>query len=188
MLEKVTQFMGAAALHLGAIALLWVLLIVSGYTIARWCIKQEISWQRVVRWISVAMGAVFIVVALLYALPLTITAPITQVLVPNLVCAAALHALLLAVDRYMLHRYGDGIIATRLVLGIIIIYIIAVLGSIALIKFNSLTVMHLSQIVTGYLTRTAIIGLLILEILGGRCKDSQNSKATSGSSYNARKW
>lgn len=186
MIDKVIQFMGAAAVNLGAIALLWVLLVVSGYVIARWCIRQEVSWQRVVRWISLAMAIVFGAVAFLYALPVKITAPLTEVLVPNLVCAAALHALMLAVDRYMLHRYGEGIIPTRLVLAIIIIYVVAILGSVALIKINYLPLMHLSEIATGYLTRTAIVGLLVLEILGGRCKDTENEKASSFSS--ARRW
>jgi hypothetical protein len=188
MFEKVTDFLGVAAMNLGAVAVLWVLLTVSGYAIARWCIKQEISWQRVVRWISVAMAIVFGSVALLYILPPALTAPMTKVLVPNLICAAALHALLLAIDRYMRHRYGDGIIQTRLVVAIIVIYVVAILGSIALMKLNYLTIMQLSDIATGYLTRTAIMGLLALEILGGRCKDTQEDGSSSNSNYGSRRW
>ncbi len=184
MFERIADFFGVAAMHLGAVAVLWLLLTISGFAIARWCIKQEISWQRVVRWISVGMAVVFGSVALLYILPAHMTAPLTQVLVPNLVCAAALHALLLAIDRYMLHRYGDGIIPTRLVVALVTVYTVALLWSLAVIKLNYLPVMELSSIAVGYLTRTAIMGLLALEILGGRCKDTQIESA----SYGARRW
>ena len=189
MLEKVTEFLGVAAMNLGAILFLWVLLVVSGYAVARWCIKQTVSWKRVVCWISAVMGVVFGSVALLYILPPTLTAPISKVLIPNLICAAALHALLLAVDRYMRHRYGEGIIPTRLVVAIIIIYVSAILWSLALLKLNYISLMNLSDITTGYLTRTAIIGLLVLEIVGGRCKDSQEDDTSVSTSGNyGRRW
>lgn len=185
MFERLSNFFELAALHLGAVAVLWVLLVLSGFVIAKWCIKQEISWQRVVRWISVAMALVFGAVAVLYLLPPEWTSPLTKVFVPNMIAAAALHALLLAIDRYMRHRHGEGIIQTRLVVAIIGVYTIAVLFSLVIIKLNYLTLMELSSIATGYLTRTAIVGLLAMEILGGRCKDSQTE---SSSTYTSSRW
>src|SRR3989338_8720882 len=99
MLEKVSHFFGPAVIHLGAVGVLWMVLVFAGYAIARLCIKQEVAWQKVVTWISTAMIIVFCGIVLLYLLPKSFTIPFASVVIPNLVCAVALHALLLSVDR-----------------------------------------------------------------------------------------
>lgn len=163
----------AAAIHLSAVALLWVLLSIAGYAIARWCIKREIRWQKVVRWITAAMVLVFCSVLALYLIPERFTSSLTDVLVPNVVCAAALHALLLAVDRYMRHRFSEGIIPTRLVVAIILIYGLIGAASVTLIKLSFVPLIQVVDITIGYLTRIAVLGLLFVEILAGRCKDQK---------------
>jgi hypothetical protein len=186
MFEQVKDVMEQSALHLGAIAFLWLFLVVAGFVITRWCIKQEISWQGVIRWISIIMSIVFALVVLMYLLPQRFSVPITKVLVPNLICAIVLHALLLSVDRYMRHRYSEGIIQTRLVLAIITIYICSISASVGLIKIHYLTLMRFSDILIGYLTRIALLGLLILEVLAGRCKDRSTQEAITNDTYTQR--
>lgn len=181
MIEKVSLFAGAAATRLGAIAVLWVVVIVAAYAMARWCIRQHIAWQKVVQWVSLAMGTVFIGTALLYIFPQEITVPVTRIFVPFLICAVALHSLLLSIDRYMRHKHSEGIIPTRLVVAIFIIYLLALLFALALAKVATLAALiNVSSIAVSYLTRIALVSLLVLEIFGGRCKDqSENDSSTT---------
>lgn len=190
MLEKVADFFGIAALYLAAVVLLWVLLIVSGYALTRWCVKYSIAWSSVVKWITGAMLIVFVSTVTLSLLPPHLAVPITKVIIPSLVCAAALHALLLSTDRYMRHKYGEGIMPTRLVVAIILVYTMMILGSVGLIKLDYLPVMKLFAITIGYLTRISIIGLLVLEIWSGRCKEQKDddNSSISSSGYSGGRW
>lgn len=186
MIDKLKLVIEQSAIYLGAVALLWFFLSIAGFAITRWCIKQEISWHRVIKWISMGMVTIFCSVVVIDFLPQTIGLAITQVVVPNIMCAAALHALLLSVDRYMRHKYEQGIIQTRLVVAIMLIYIAAGLFSVAVIKLQYLFVMRLSDIAVGYLTRTALIALLILEILAGRCKEEEKNEIVASDDYTGR--
>jgi hypothetical protein len=171
MVANLGAFAQAAATHLIALSILWGVLVASSYVMVHWCLKKNMEWVRAAQYISVAMGLVFLCVVALYLLPEAWTVPLTKVIVPRLVCAAVLHSLILAVDRYMRHRYADGIIPTRLVVSIIGIYAISLLGSFLLLKINNLLLIEISDIATDYLTKGAIVGLLFLEVIGGRCKD-----------------
>lgn len=189
MIQKFTALAEAAAVNLGAIALLWALFIATGYVMARWCFEQPIAWQKIIKWVSIAMGIVFICTVLMYILPEYATIPLTKVFVPYLICAIALHSFLLAVDRYMRHRHGEGIIQTRLVVAIITIYVVAILASLGMLKLHVASLIELSDIAVGYLTRTSIVALLVLEVIGGRCKEKSegaDSATTSTSSYSSR--
>lgn len=174
MLVKFQSFVSGAMLHVGALVALWVLLVVASYGMAHWCFKKDIAWKKIIQWISVGMGIVLGAILALDFLPVRISAPLTKVIIPYLICAAALHSFLLAVDRYMRHKHSEGIIQTRLVVAVITVYVVSILLSLLVLKLNYLSVMTLSDIGVGYLTRIAIIGLLVLEILGGRCKDNQD--------------
>lgn len=186
MFQQIKGVMEQSALHLGAIVFLWAFLVIAGFVITKWCMKKEISWRRVIRWISIIMSTVFALVVLMYLVPQRFSLPITKVLVPNLICAVVLHALLLSVDRYMRHRYSEGIIQTRLVLALITIYIFSILVSVGLIKIHYLPLMRFSDILIGYLTRIAVLGLLILEILAGRCKDRSIKEVEADDIYTQR--
>ena len=174
MLVKLQGLMSDAMLNLGALVVVWVLLVVASYGITRWCLKKDIAWEKIIQWITIGIGIVFGAIAVLDFVPVRISAPLTKVIIPYLICAAALHSFLLAVDRYMRHKYSEGIIQTRLVVAVITVYVVSILLSLLVLKLNYLSVMTLSDIGVGYLTRIAIIGLLALEILGGRCKDNQD--------------
>lgn len=187
MMEKVSIFAGTAATRLGAIAVLWFVVVVAAYAMARWCIRQHVPWQKVVQWVSLAMGTVFISTAVLYFFPKEIIVPVTKIFVPYLICAAALHALLLGIDRYMRHKHGEGIIPTRLVVATFIVYLLALLFALALAKVTRLAALiNVSDIAVNYLTRIAILSLLALEVVGGRCKD-QSEDDTMTKDY-TRRW
>lgn len=186
MVDRLKLVMEQSAIYLGAVALLWFFLVIAGITIAKWCIKEELSWQRVVEWISAGMALFFFSVLIIDFLPQSIGLALTQVIIPNIMCAAALHALLLSVDRYMRHKYGQGIIQTRLVVVIMLIYIITGLFSVGIIKLQYPFFMRLSDIAVGYLTRTALVVLLILEILAGRCKEEEKNEVIASDDYTGR--
>lgn len=186
MVGKLGAFFQALATHLIALAVVWVLLVGVSYVMLRWCFQRQIPWVRAAHWITGAMGVVLGGMGVLYALPLSLTLPISTVIIPHGICAMALHSLLLAVDRYMRHRFGEGIIQTRLVLFIITIYAVTILGAIVLIKVNNSFLSTISSLVFDYLTRGAIMGLLVLEIWGGRCKEPSD-ESTSGS-FMSKRW
>jgi len=182
MIKKLGVFAQALTTQFIALGIIWAFLVGVSYVMLRWCFKQDIPWTKAVHWITGAMIVVLVGMGALYVLPLSITAPISQVIIPRLVCAMALHSMLLAIDRYMIHRYGEGIIPTRLVLSIILVYTVSILGAIALIKIQNKFLIDVAEIVVDYLTKGAIAGLLFLEIFGGRCKEKSSDDASNGSS------
>jgi len=184
MVKNLGEIAQALAAQLIALGVVWTLLVVTSWIMFKWCFKREISWTRAAHWITGVMGVVLVGMGIQYALPQTLTAPIAQVVIPHIVCAMALHGLLLAVDRYMRHRDGEGIISTRLVLSILLIYVFSILGAVGLIKIHTIFLTDVAEIVVDYLTTGAIVGLLVLEILGGRCKDqTQNLNENSSNNY-----
>lgn len=172
MLVKIQGFMSEAMLHFGALVVLWVLLVAASYGVSHWCVKSELGWRKIIKWITVGMGIVCGGMIVLHFLPVSLGIPLTKVVIPYVVCAAALHGFLLAVDRYIRHKYADGMIQTRLVVAVITVYVVAISLALLVLKIPYASVMTLSDICIGYLTRIAIFGLLVLEILGGRCKES----------------
>lgn len=190
MLAKLQDFMGIAMLHSGALIVSWALLIIASYGMAHWCFKSEISWRKIITWISIAMALVLTVVMTLDFLPDEISDPFRKVIVPYLICSVVLHSFLLAVDKYMCHKYNERIIQTRLVVAVIAVYGLFLGAGCLVLKVGPGTFMTLTDIGVGYLTRIGIVGLLVFEVMGGRCNCKNtienNSESEESDSYTSR--
>lgn len=180
MVKNVGAFAQALATQLIALGMVWMLLVAVSWMLLRFCFNKEVSWASTARWISGSMVFMAVAMGSLYILPESLTDPINKVLVPCSICAIAIHSLLLVFDRYVRHKYGQGFVQTRLILLIVLVYVLAIVTAIGLIKIHNSFLIDVFYMTVDYLTKGAIVALLLLEVLSGRCKDQpQNSDRDS---------
>jgi hypothetical protein len=168
--EKIIHFFGHMALHVSALFLVCLFLVVIIYAITRLCAQQPVIFH--LTWITVTMAGLCAVVALFNLLPIQFQFIVARIIIPQLLCAILLHTVILALNRFMNQCIGHGMIPTRIVLLITIIYIFFMTLSLVLIYCQHAFMTQLFNLVTNYLTKIGLVALLVFEVLAGRCKRS----------------
>ncbi|MFT6765561.1 MAG: hypothetical protein ACJAZS_000439 [Alteromonas naphthalenivorans] len=145
------------------ISIVWACIVAISYLMIRWCFDYEMSWKRVGMWATGTFVGVMASIAMYYILPQR-WQDITNVLFDHLICGAALHMLLFRVDGYLINKFGSGISRSKFYLGVIIIYGFMILDGLVVIQMNSHVIVKISDMVVEYLTRSAVLMCLVLEI------------------------
>ena len=164
---------------------MWGITIVGSYGLIHWGFNQNISFKKVIKWISMIIGAFGLLLIGLYFVPHAWQEILTNVIIVHLMCAVSLHLFLLSLDRFLKHRYnGQGMIATRLVVAIIMMYIISTITILVVLHLSSQFLLRIIAFNNTYIMRSALLSTLFLEIYGGRCKE-HNQSGTSCSLNNS---
>ncbi|NBQ17706.1 hypothetical protein EBU24_05305 [bacterium] len=185
-------FSGETLMVLGEYAVslisIWAVTVASGYGLIRWGFSEQISLQKAGKWVTAIIGSFGLLLMLLCLLPTVFHELLTDLLLPRLMCAASLHLFLLSLDRFIRHRHGgQGMIATRLVVAIIMVYVVLLIGALIVLKTSSEFLLRIAQLNSTYLMRGALLSTLFLEIYGGRCKahNSQEKECPLDNSSNS---
>jgi hypothetical protein len=125
------------------------------------------------------MAGLCAVVALFNLLPIQFQFIVIHIIIPQIFCALLLHAVILALDRFMNQGAAQSMIPARLLLLITFVYIFFTTLSLVLIYCQHVFMTQLFDLVANYLTKIGLVALLGLEVLAGRC----NRSALAQSSY-----
>lgn len=172
---------------------IWVVVMAGGYGLIRWGFSEQISLQKAVKWVTVFIGSFGVLLIILCLLPIHFHEILTNLILPRLMCAASLHLFLLSLDRFIRHRRGgQGMMPTRLVVAIILVYVVSLIGALIVLKTSSEFLLRIAQLNSTYLMRGSLLSTLFLEIYGGRCKAHKDSEkecpldnSSSNSTFNS---
>ena len=172
---------------------IWAVAIAGGYGLIRWGFSQEISLQKAAKWVTAVTGSFGLLLILLCLLPAHFHEILTNLILPRLMCAASLHLFLLSLDRFIRHRRGgQGMMPTRLVVAIILVYVVSLIGALIVLKTSNEFLLGIAQLNSMYLMRGSLLSTLFLEIYGGRCKAHKDSEkecpldnSSSNSTFNS---
>jgi hypothetical protein len=146
------------------VSIVWACIVAISYLTIRWCFDYEMSWKRFGSWAFGTFVSVISSIVAYYLLPQR-WQDVCNVLFDHLICGAVLHILLFRVDSYLVNKFGSGISRPKLYLGIMIIYGIMILDALVVIQMNSHMIVKVADMVIEYLTRSAVLMCLVLEII-----------------------
>lgn len=150
-------------IQLLAIIFGWAAVVLVAYFMVRWCFNENFSWKKVMTWVSYITAVLFAFALGYYFLPVS-WQDFFGVIINHFICAAAVHALFLRSDDYLLHKHNKGIPKAKLYFGITFVYLLMALDTLVVIKLNSHVIAQIAQVAVTYLTRGAILMCLVLEI------------------------
>lgn len=162
--------------YIVSLCCIWSVAVIGSYGLIRWGFTIPISLKKTVKWLSIIIGAFGLFLIGLCIVPYHWESVLTNLIVPRLICAVSLHLFLLSLDRFIRHRHGgQGMIPTRLVVAIIMVYVVSVVAILAVLSTSSEFILRIAAFNSTYIMRGALLSTLFLEIYGGRCKEHKNS-------------
>ena len=160
--------MSGFAYHISVVGVVCILLVFSGYLVVRAWTGRAPSITK----LSVLFGGCFLVgIVPRLAFPTTWCFILGNILWPMAVFSILLHGIIVATDRYMLYKYGSGIVVARRFLSIILVYAVLSIVSFLLARFASQGVVEYVNHLVGYSTQCGLVLLVLLVIWTGRCKE-----------------
>lgn len=164
--------------HALSLCYIWSVAVIGSYGLISWGFNVSISFEKIIKWLSIIIGVFGLSLIGLSFFPENWQIIFTNLIVPRLICAFSLHLFLLSLDRFIKHRRsGKGMIPTRLVVAIIMVYIISTLEVLAVLGMSNEFALKIAAFNSIYIMRGSLLGSLFLEIYGGRCREHNQSDA-----------